>query len=302
MTLTDVLKETDRSLKLAMIRTAVRVGAWLAPARTSEFVARRFFITDRPPSQRTQFAVTEPARGFLQTPDGEVVTYRWGDVDRDPTVVLVHGWNGWAQQMEHFIAPLQARGIAVLAFDHVAHGASAGKQSSLPVMIRTVEQIIKAVPRPVGLIGHSLGAAAVAAVLASSRRESLVSVLIAPPSDPRPYLMGLARMLKAPKRLMLPIQQAAERIAKVELRKLVADAWTVRRIRAPLLIVHDVGDREVPITNGYAYTLATQTRVLATDGLGHRRILRDAHVVEAATDFIAARQRMPSKQEMLIAA
>ena len=302
MTLTDALKATDRSLKLAAIRAAVRVGAWLAPARASEFVARRFFTTDKPLSQRTRFAVSEPVRGLLQTPDGEVVTYRWGDVDRDPTVVLVHGWNGWAQQMEQFIAPLQARGIAVLAFDHVAHGASAGKQSSFPVMIRTVEQIINAVPKPVGVIGHSLGAAAVAAVLASSRRESLASVLIAPPSDPRPYLMALARMLKAPSRLMLPIQQAAERIAGVELKKLVADAWTVRRIRAPLLIVHDVGDREVPISNGYAYTLASRTRVLATDGLGHRRILRDVHVVDEATDFIAMRQPMPSKQQMLIAA
>ena len=302
MTFTDALKATDRSLKLAVVRAAVRVGAWLAPACTSEFVAGRFFTTDKPLAERTRFAVNEPARGLLQTPDGEVVTYRWGDVDRDPTVVLVHGWNGWAQQMERFVAPLQARGIAVLAFDHVGHGASTGKQSSLPVMIRTVEQIFNTLPKPVGAIGHSLGAAAVAAVLSSTRREALPSVLIAPPSDPRPYLTALARMLKAPKRVMLRIQEAAERIAKVELKKLVADAWTVRRIRAPLLIVHDVGDKEVPIANGYAYTLASRTRVLATDGLGHRRILRDVHVVAEATEFIAMYQPVPNKEQMLIAA
>ncbi|MBC8118732.1 MAG: hypothetical protein H7X75_04040, partial [Burkholderiaceae bacterium] len=51
-----------------------------------------------------------------------------------------------------------------------------------------------------------------------------------------------------------------------------------------------------------AYTLASRTRVLATDGLGHRRILRDVHVVEEATDFIGMRQSLPSKQQMLIAA
>ena len=96
MTFINALKATDRSLKLAVIRAAVRVGSWLAPARTSEFVARRFFATDKPPPHRTQFAVGEPVRGLLHTPDGEVVTYRWGHVDRDPTVVLVHGWNGWA--------------------------------------------------------------------------------------------------------------------------------------------------------------------------------------------------------------
>ena len=100
-------------------------------------------------------------------------------------------------------------------------------------------------------------------------------------------------MLGAPGKLTLPIQQAAERIAGVEFKRLVADRWTVHRIRTPLLIVHDVGDQEVPISNGYAYTMASRTRVLATDGLGHKRILRDLHVVDEAADFIAQRQPMP---------
>lgn len=302
MAFINILKATDRSLRLAALRLAVRVGAWLAPARTSEFVARRFFMTEKPLSQRTRFSAGEPVREQLQTPDGEIVIYRWGDVSRKPTVVLVHGWNGWAQQMERFVVPLLERGVAVLAFDHVAHGASPGHRSSLPLIIRTVEHMLRVVPKPVGVIAHSLGAAAVASVLASSRRELPAAVLIAPPSDPRPYLSMLARMLGAPQRLTLPTQQAAERIAGVEFRRLVADPWTVRRIRAPLLIVHDVNDEEVPISNGYAYTLASRTRVLATDGLGHRRILRDLHVIDEATEFIAVRLPMLSKQQKLIAA
>ena len=302
MTLQNALKATSRSLKFTAIRLAVRVGAWAVPARTAEFVARRFFSTEKPPSPRTRFPIRAPVRDKLQTPEGEVFTYRWGDVDRKPTVVLVHGWNGWAQQMEHFVVPLQTRGFAVLAFDHVAHGASAGNRSSLPVMIRTVEHVLNTVPNAVGVIAHSLGAAAVASVLASSHRDLRAAVLIAPPSDPRPYLALLARTLGAPEKLKLPIQQAAERIAGVEFKRLVADRWTVHRIRTPLLIVHDVGDQEVPISNGYAYTMASRTRVLATDGLGHRRILRDLHVVDEATAFIAQREPMPIGQQTLIAA
>lgn len=302
MTLTDVLEATDRSLKSLAIRNGVRIGALVAPARTAEFIARRFFTTEKPSSQRTHFAVTSPTRLRVQTPDGEVMSYRWGDVGRDPTVVLVHGWNGWAQQMERFVVPLQARGLAVLAFDHVAHGASAGNRSSLPVMIRTVEHLFGAVPNLVGLIAHSLGAAAAASVLASSRRELQAAVLIAPPSDPRPYLTMLARMMGAPKKLMPPIQQAAERFAGVEFKRLVADPWTVRRIRTPLMIVHDVNDDEVPISNGYAYATGPRTRLLATDGLGHRRILRDLHVVDEATGFVSRLHTVPNKQRTLIAA
>ncbi len=301
MTFSDVLKATDRSLKLAAIRSVVRVGALLAPARTSEFVARRFFATAKPASQRTRFTVIAPAQQRLQTPDGEVVTYRWGDVNRDPTVLLVHGWNGWAQQMERFVTPLLERGLAVLAFDHVAHGASAGSRSSLPVMIRTVDRALGSVSNLVGIIAHSLGAAAAASILASTRRELAAAVLIAPPSDPRPYLVKLARMLGAPRKLISVVQQAAERIAGVEFKRLVADAWTIRRIRTPLLVVHDVNDDEVPISNGYAYTLGSQTRVLATDGLGHRRILRDLHVIDEATGFVV-RHRSRSRKRTLIAA
>ena len=302
MTLNNVLKATGRSLKLTATRGAVRIGAWAAPARTAEFVARRFFITEKPPSPRTRFSISDPVRDKVQTPDGEVFIYRWGDIEHKPTVVRVHGWNGWAQQMEQFVAPLRERGLAVLAFDHVAHGASAGTQSSLPLMTRTVQFIFDAVPSAIGVIAHSLGAAAVASALASSRRDLRAAVLIAPPSDPRPYLALLARMLGAPGKLTLRIQQAAERIAGIEFKRLVADRWTVHRIRTPLLIVHDVGDQEVPISNGYAYTMASRTRVLATDGLGHRRILRDLHVVDEAADFIAQRQPMPSERQTLIAA
>ncbi len=301
MTLTDIIKATDRSLKLAAIHAGVRIGALAAPARTAELIARRFFTTEKPPLQRTHFTLREPARASLQTPAGEVITYRWGDFKREPTVLLVHGWNGWAQQMERFVAPLQERGFAVVAFDHVAHGASAGNRSSLPAMIRTVEYVSSEVPNLVGVIAHSLGAAAVASVLASSRRELQGAVLIAPPSDPRPYLAMLARMLGAPKALMPQIEQAAGHIAGVELKRLVADPWTVRRIRTPLLIVHDVDDGEVPISNGYAYTMGSRARVLATDGLGHRRILRDLHVVDQAAGFISQRQPI-REQRSLIAA
>jgi pimeloyl-ACP methyl ester carboxylesterase len=301
MTFTNALKATERSLKLMAIRAGVRIGALAAPARTAELIARRFFMTEKPPLHRTHFKLSEPARAPLQTPAGEVAAYHWGDFKHQPTVVLVHGWNGWAQQMEQFVAPLQERGFAVVAFDHVAHGASAGSRSSLPAMIRTVQHVFSSVPSLVGVIAHSLGAAAVASVLASSRRELQGAVLIAPPSDPRPYLAMLARMMGAPRALTPQIEQAAGHIAGVELKRLVADAWTMRRIRTPLLIVHDVNDGEVPISNGYAYTMGSRARVLATDGLGHRRILRDLHVVDQAAGFISQRQPM-REQRSLIAA
>ncbi len=293
MTLTDARKATERSLKslsLATLRTGVRVGAMVAPQRTAHAVAQRFFRTEKPALARMRFQHQKPVIGTMPVPDGSITTYRFGEVGRQPTALLVHGWNGWAQQLERFVAPLQQRGYAVLAFDHVAHGLSDGERTTLPSMIRSVERVLAEVSNVAAVVAHSLGAAAVASVLSSTRRELDGAVLIAPPSDPRPYLRMLARMLGAPKHLMPHIQEAAERTAGVPFARLVADPWLARRVRTPLMIVHDVTDEEVPIANGYVYANATQARVLVTDGLGHRRILRDLHVVETASNFFARRR------------
>jgi pimeloyl-ACP methyl ester carboxylesterase len=285
MTVIDALKATEWSLKIASLRAAVRAASMLAPGRTSDSIARRFFTTARPALERQQFRGVKPQVGVLEVADGRVTTYRWGDPEA-PTVLLAHGWNGWAQQMEAFVAPLTERGFGVLAFDHVAHGRSDGEKTSLPAMIRSTDKVMDTIPNLVGGIAHSLGAVALASALASSRRQLKGVVLIAPPSDPRPYLFGLARMLGAPERLLPSIQQRAEAMAGIAMERLVMQPWVARRIRTPLLVVHDVGDDDVPIANGYAYTMNTGARLIATDGLGHRRILRDRHVVESAVNFV----------------
>lgn len=287
MTLSHALKATERSLKLASLRAAVRAGSVFAPARTSQSIARRFFTTARPPLERLAFRGARPRGGVMAVPDGSVTTYRWGDVGAVPTVLLTHGWNGWAQQMEAFVAPLIDRGFAVLAFDHVAHGLSDGGTTSLPAMIRSTERLLEETPNVVGAIAHSLGAGALASVLASTRRSLAGAVLIAPPSDPRPYLLGMSRLLGAPERLLPAIEERAEQVAGVAFDRLAMRPWIARRIRTPLLVAHDVDDRDVPIAHGYAYTMGTGARLLATHGLGHTRILRDRHVVDSAVEFVA---------------
>jgi pimeloyl-ACP methyl ester carboxylesterase len=178
----------------------------------------------------------------------------------------------------------------VVAFDHVAHGASGGTHTSLPAMTRTTERLLAETPHVVGAVAHSLGAAALAAALASSRIELTGAALIAPPSDPRPYLHSMARMLGAPEPMLPKVQAYAEEFAGVKFERLVMHPWMARRIRSPLLVAHDVDDREVPIAQGYAYAGGTNARLIATDGLGHTRILRDRHIVESVVGFVARRR------------
>jgi pimeloyl-ACP methyl ester carboxylesterase len=297
MNLSRALKATERSLQLAAIRTAVRIGAVVAPDRTTRAIAKRFFRTERPPVTRMQFGAPRPTTETMVVPDGVVTTYRWGERGQ-PTVLLVHGWSGWAQQMEAFVEPLRAQGLTVLAFDHVAHGASDGTETSLPAMIRTLERIFAERPEIDGVIAHSLGAAAVVSVLASTRRELAGAVAIAPPADPRPYLRTLSAMVGLPQRLQPAVEAAAVETTGVPFERLVVEPWLLRRVRTPLFVVHDLGDAEVPLANGYAYT-TNGARMLVTDGLGHNRILRDRHVVQVATSFVVRRQPVPRVREVM---
>eukprot|EP01041_Mallomonas_annulata_P035493 gene35493-58458_t len=54
------------------------------------------------------------------------------------------------------------------------------------------------------------------------------------------------------------------------------------RITQPTLVVHDRGDRINPFADGTAFAEAIPgAQLLATDGLGHTRLLRDALVAQA---------------------
>ena len=56
---------------------------------------------------------------------------------------------------------------------------------------------------------------------------------------------------------------------------------------APLLIVHDRDDDDTSYADGVTLSEAWPgARMLSTSGLGHRRILREPSVIEAATRFI----------------
>jgi hypothetical protein len=61
-----------------------------------------------------------------------------------------------------------------------------------------------------------------------------------------------------------------------------------RAQKAPLLVVHDRDDDEVPWSDGAAIAAAWPgARLVTTEGLGHRRVLRDPRVVELAVSFVS---------------
>ena len=59
----------------------------------------------------------------------------------------------------------------------------------------------------------------------------------------------------------------------------------------PALVIHDEDDADIPWRDGQAVAQAWKNAIfIKTSTLGHRRILRDALIIEMAVDFIKSKK------------
>jgi pimeloyl-ACP methyl ester carboxylesterase len=177
-------------------------------------------------------------------------------------------------------------GYRVVAYDAPAHGRSTGRLASLIEFARALRAVAEGAGPVWGLVGHSLGGAA--AVLAL--RDGLGAeraVLVAAPADVTRFTTAFADHLRIPP----PARAAMRRNLETRL-----DArWDelhiptiVRGFRTPALLIHDRADPDVPYRHAEEIVASWPgARLLATEGLGHRAILRDPTVVRAVAGFLA---------------
>jgi pimeloyl-ACP methyl ester carboxylesterase len=278
--------------RLAWERVNLAVSGVFAPERAVDRAARLFTTPPRFAHTLPERELLATGRGFVvASPEGRIAAWRFGEEDR-PVVVVAHGWGGRGAQLRAFVPKLLADGYQVVLFDHVGHGHSEGREASLVHFMKGVDAVVRDVEskgaRVAGMIGHSLGAAAVTAWLNLTRREMRV-VLIAPPTSLERYSGYFARRLGIPESIRHAMQSRFERRfghrwEEFELPQSVA------RVNAQALVIHDANDHEVTPASGLALARAWHAaKFLRTHGLGHRQILRDAGVVGDAVDFIADR-------------
>ncbi|MFD4958718.1 alpha/beta fold hydrolase [Microbacterium sp. NPDC058389] len=219
----------------------------------------------------------------------DVAVYEWGRGPR--TVVLSHGWLGRASQFSALVRELVAEGCRVVAFDAPAHGGSGGRRTYLPDWLATYAELQQRYGGFDAMVGHSFGGLATL-VATAGEVEAARAVTIAAPADVDELFRGFQRMLGHSDAVSAGLR---ERFAA---RYFPGDpdpfSWlsTVRRplpAGAPLLVVHDEGDRVVPFGESGRIAAANPgAAVLPTTGLGHNRILAADVVLDAVVEFVTA--------------
>lgn len=290
MTLKSMKKSTSVRAKILSLRAGFGAAEFVAPSMGGKFATRLWLTV--PPSPRVR---PLPAGGEPFTVTVQDAAVRGVSFGSGPVVYLVHGWGGLGAQLGSFVEPLRANGFRVVMFDAPAHGASdSGPAGQGRTHGLEFAAALGAVATRFGpahtVIAHSMGV--VPTLLAQTRGELSVQqhVLLAPMRDLDTHFDRLADQLGIGPRVRASMTVQAERlvgypVAGVDVRLLARSVEPV-----PLLVIHDRGDRETSHDDSVQLVQdwAGSARLISTDGLGHRRLLIDAEVIDETVRFIGA--------------
>ena len=272
-------------LQLRLLRLAFRTLGTVLPSVMGLLACRLWFRAQRYPEPRRELQWRHRAeQSKVQSGGSSIATYRWGDGNR-PTVLLVHGWSGRGTQLGGYIQPLLDAGYGVAAFDAPAHGRTPGNSTHVFEFAEALTQVALHFA-PVGaLIAHSFGVTASALALSRGLQVGCL-VGIGAPADAAVMLERFGRFLCIPEATLENLRlRISRRFPRHNWQRLSAQHM-LTGLGVPALIIHDRDDADVPLKDGQAIAQAANAELVITEGLGHRRILRDKDVIRRTIDFI----------------
>jgi len=237
---------------------------------------------------------------------GRVRGCAWGPLDGPlddrfdaaaPVVYLVHGWGGLGSQLTAYVEPLVDAGYRVVVFDAPAHGDSepgpsgAGRTHGVELG-RALDAVAARFGPAHAVVAHSLGATATYLTLRYGWLGTDRLVLIAPMVEAATLFDAFQRALGFGARTRRAFDREVDEFVGVPVEEFDIRVQAAYVDPIPTLVVHDRRDRQT------AYSLSVEladtlpdARLLTTDGLGHRRILRDPGVVAEVVEFLTGGER-----------
>ena len=243
-------------------------------------------IKFKTPSREADFyKKTEQEKIQAKSTNKEIMLYR---IPNDGKKLLfVHGWNGRSSQFFRIIELLSDNGYDITAFDLPGHGRSTRSATNLPEITDLISEVTKSRGPYHAIVCHSFGGvAALNAVRLGATFEKLVLISpgvyeIKPMFKTFVGLFGLDEEYYADRLFDL-----AESLYGSSPGEFGLDRFS-KQIGIDTLIVHCEDDKEA--LKEIAITLHGDMKnsvLYMTDGLGHRRILRDQKVAEKVMNFL----------------
>ncbi len=253
---------------------------------------RMFGETERVGMARKEQEVIDRGERFEFDAQGHhLVGHRWGS---GPAVVMLHGWGNRAAAMTAFVDPLVGNGLSVWAIDAPAHGESSGDFCHAPLFAACTHHMVQNLILPEcgdlhGALGYSFGGLATGIGQhrgLGAKRIALLAPLAWIPLRFNSWAIACGLDEAGIKEYWGHVHAFfGEGMIETHSLPQLAPGMT-----APLLLIHDRQDKEVTVQEALDVVEAWPDAILMeTEGLGHRRLLRDRHVIARVAEFLGQR-------------
>lgn len=251
--------------------------------RLAAFFFSKPFRYKRPKRELPIFSRAQRSTYLVQKLNKTVWCYHWSG--KGPKIVLVHGWSSRATNFYEIIEKLILLDYNVYAFDAVAHGESKGIITNIPELIKTLEELIQEWGPVEAILGHSGGGFASAYVVAQNPRIKKL-ILISPFNKVTDVFEKYFEMIQLGEKARLLMIGYFTKLTGKKVQELSGEL-SAQAIRAKTLVIHDRNDKEVQVEDSIDIAKNLKNgQLILTEGLGHRRILRDEMVINKLVNFL----------------
>jgi len=276
---------TERVLPTLAAKWAVRI--FCTVRKFKQFNTSGFSL--KPSSEQK---VIFPSQYQMEKQSPSYVKYRFG---KGKKVLLIHGWEGRASQMDRFIKPLVDAGFEVWAIDLPAHGNTLGRRTNLPEMVQAILHLADNIGKFHTILAHSFGGVvAINAIKAGVKTENLIT--IGTPASMKFILSDFKEKLQASDKLMIRFREEIENFIHQKFEDFSPDKILLK-LSVVGLIVHDRDDKEVDYRQAVElHEKWPESKLILTRGLGHRRILRNRKMISQIIEFVQELQKQYQKE------
>ena len=288
----------SRSQKSTIVRVAASKRSWLfraadllAPDLAGRIARDLWF---RVPPTLAAAPLPAGAEPFeVESLGAQVRGHVWGE---GPVVYFVHGWGGRGSQFTAYVEPLVSAGYRVVLFDAPAHGDSepgpVGPRRSHGVEFGRALDAVSARFGPAhAVIAHSLGTISTYLTLRFGWLSTERLVLLAPMVQAEPLFDQFQQALGFGSRTRRAFDRHLDAFVGIPMAEFDARVQAAHSEPVPTLVVHDSGDRQTPYADAVRLVEGLpDARLVTTDQLGHRKILRDERVLREVVAFIDGRE------------
>jgi pimeloyl-ACP methyl ester carboxylesterase len=288
-------KSTIVRIRNGATKAFFRYAEHVAPSYAGRVANDLWFMA---PPRMKELPIPAGGRGFTVLSQGAtIVGHVWGEAPvgsaHPPTIYLMHGWGGRGAQFGALVEPLVEAGRRVVMFDAPSHGDSGvvektGLRRTHGIeFARALDAVFDEFGPAEAVIAHSLGTIATYLDLRLGWLGTERLVFIAPMTDAMSLFDGFQAALGFGPRTRRAMEAATRDFTGLPVTEFDARLQsTYLEEPLPTLVVHDRDDRQTPYADAKAFASAVGADFMGTEGLGHRKVLRDPEVIKRVVDFV----------------